>query len=319
MIRFLFFLFIFFPVLIGNTQNLIPNPSGENFIECPETLNALETSSTGWINFRGSPDYFNSCSESPYLGINNSLGYQPPRTGEAYMGGLTYHIGLPQEREYLGVELTEPLTIGEIYHISFYISVAFREETGIYLASNNLGCLFMVNNYLDSDEFGNIPNFSHYNFQELSTDTLNWINHSFTFVADSAYQYVAFGNFYDDDNTTIEYLAVGEGNAGAYVFYDDFCISQSKNECEVTNYINKEESILEIYPNPASQFVSVYSTSPIISVTLIDMQGMKHEVDIQRLNSNDYKIIPDEFASGTYILHLNTEKEIFDKRIMITK
>ena len=65
----------------GLAQNLVPNPSFEDMVQCPPGWTQIEFA-TGWINPNGySPDYFNSC--VPDTGCcnifsvpNNSYGFQ---------------------------------------------------------------------------------------------------------------------------------------------------------------------------------------------------------------------------------------------------
>src|SRR5436189_139332 len=69
----------------ASAQNLVPNPSFEDTVACPTTVDQVYKA-TGWHSYRPSPDYFNTCADSaslfsvPY----NAFGYQYPRTGNAY-------------------------------------------------------------------------------------------------------------------------------------------------------------------------------------------------------------------------------------------
>lgn len=148
--RFFTFFFLFFSSAVFG-QNLIPDGSAEDFVECPSTLGNVETYLSEWQSFRGSPDYWNSCSENPLLGWDNSVGFQEPRTGNGYLGLVTFESGLGSVREYIGIDLIESTIVGETYFLTFYVSRA-HQFNSFNLASNNIGALFMTENYLNPTE-----------------------------------------------------------------------------------------------------------------------------------------------------------------------
>ena len=61
-----------------SAQNLVPNPSFEHYDSCPDFYSELSYA-TGWLAFSPSPDYFNSCDLSQFVGCNkNFAGMQNP-------------------------------------------------------------------------------------------------------------------------------------------------------------------------------------------------------------------------------------------------
>ena len=70
----------------GKAQNLVPNPSFEDFTTCPTTLGTGgPLQCIPWIGIN-SADYFNVCGGF-LIGVPiNILGYQEARTGAAYAG-----------------------------------------------------------------------------------------------------------------------------------------------------------------------------------------------------------------------------------------
>ena len=74
----------------GLAQNLVPNPSFENYTQCPFSL-GLEAYVSDWKSARETPDYFNTCATTPNADVpSNVVGYQEPYIGNAYIGMLTY-------------------------------------------------------------------------------------------------------------------------------------------------------------------------------------------------------------------------------------
>ena len=60
----LIFLGLFFLILpsLGNTQNLVKNPSFEDYLECPNALGTFGLHLKNWSTpTQGSTDYFNTC------------------------------------------------------------------------------------------------------------------------------------------------------------------------------------------------------------------------------------------------------------------
>ena len=137
----------------------------------------------------------------------NGWTFQYAWDGDAYVGMYAYDGGSDEYREYIGVELIEPLQVGCTYHLRFRLNPAYG---GTYWlvngggACNNMGMLFTMhsNEWTDVSE----PPFPYRNFAHLRSevpvvDTLAWTVVEGEFIADSAYRYVVLGNFYPDNLT----------------------------------------------------------------------------------------------------------------------
>lgn len=316
-----FLFFVFFVFFAAQPQNLIADWSAEEVYHCPDQLGFVELFLNDWTSLRGSPDYFHTCCALPELCWNNSLGYQESRTGEGYMGAITYFGNLPGYREYLGVQLLEPLEIGESYFISFHASMAYSYAPlgDSKMGSNNLGFLLMTSNYLEDDQgLGDFNNFAHYRMDTLHTDTTNWIEISTVLVADSAYTLIAFGNFYDDENTEVEAPFNEKPVYGyAYYYFDDFCVSKDANRCdEVLSVQDRDNSTVEVFPNPTRGKVHFQSSVPINRLLVMDLSGrIVKQIDsfLQYegvLNLTDY-------PSGMYLIQFQTKEGASTKRVVV--
>ena len=93
---------LFFLVQDSFAQNLVPNPSFEDTVSCPDNLAQIDKA-VGWSSYRITPDYFNSCSSAsafPSVSVpSNQWGTQSAKTGNAYAGLITYSL-VTNEREY---------------------------------------------------------------------------------------------------------------------------------------------------------------------------------------------------------------------------
>ena len=313
--RFFTLSFLFASALLFG-QNLIPDGSAEDVIECPSSLGNIDIYTASWQSFRGSPDYWHSCSTNEGLGWDNSLGFQEPRTGEGYLGLFTFHQGLANARESFGIELNTPLQIGETYYLSFYVSTAYK-PIAFNMTSNNIGALLMVDNYLNANEQGSLPNYSNFSLDEIVTDTTNWANVSYNFVSDSAYRYLCFGNFYDDSMTDTLRLEGDLSNALSYYYFDDFCLSTDPNSCDIITNVEKEKNCYElsIYPNPTKNRLSIKTNLVVERLEVYSSTGEKQQ---DFISVDEYSTSLDlNLSSGLYILTIYTEKEVIKKRFVV--
>jgi hypothetical protein len=301
-------------VLYG--QNLIPDGSVENYVECPSNFGDIETWLPSWKTFRGSPDYFNSCSSG--LGWNNDLGYQEPRTGEGYLGLITFETGLGSVREYIGIEFLESLVVGETYYLTFYVSRAYDLNAGNNLASNNIGILFLTENYLNPNEQGPSLNYSNLNEVNIVEDTVNWVEMNYQFIADSAYQYLAIGNFYDDEFTdTLRIGGMPTGSVISYYYFDDFCLRTSSLECDFINTTdNNYEAYIQLFPNPCKTILFIENRKPIDSILIFTMQG--ELLESYRGNERQSIKLDLSLRSGIYMAIIESDGKKAIKRFVVS-
>ncbi|HRH71070.1 MAG TPA: hypothetical protein PLB89_16320 [Flavobacteriales bacterium] len=140
-----FFYFLAFLHGIGQmlAQNLVPNPSFEDYTICPDGL-AQTSNATGWTAFSGSPDYFNACSATSITGVpSNAFGYQAGFDGGAYVGGYTYRDE-STARECVQAQLLAPLPPGVAVHLSMSVATGGfgANATTVRRASNGIGIRF---------------------------------------------------------------------------------------------------------------------------------------------------------------------------------
>ncbi|MBS1638177.1 MAG: gliding motility-associated C-terminal domain-containing protein, partial [Bacteroidetes bacterium] len=210
--RIAFGILFFFSVLFPKAQNLVPNPSFEDYTACP--IGNKFDMLTYWCGLAGGEDAFNACNNPlnpgadgvPYSQI---AGFQYARTGVGIGSVFIYGPPVsgypPNRREYLKVPLISTLVQGKKYCGTMYVNVynesmVCTDRAGIYITNSNLNCnqAFPMPQYIAplnvTPQIQNPPG-------QLITDTLNWIEVSGTFTAVGNEQYLYIGNFYDDANT----------------------------------------------------------------------------------------------------------------------
>jgi hypothetical protein len=173
------YLLVLFNLSLAEAQiNLVSNPSFEDTVYCPFGLMQIDAT-VDWSSYGNSPDYFNGCNTFNAIGTpNTAFGYQNAHSGEAFVGLVTFRkynsITGYNYREYVGIELTSPLQVGNTYYYSFYTVLAERNSG---LASNNLGIKFLNNSY---SEVNPVPmdNSSPLKIDSILSDSINWYKFS---------------------------------------------------------------------------------------------------------------------------------------------
>jgi gliding motility-associated-like protein len=128
--------------------NLVPNPSFEEYIECPHLVNELYKC-LNWFNlFDGTPDYYNSCNNNPAsavaIPVHSNVHYKQPRTGGACVGIYSIYLNSNIHiREYIGVKLNKRLKKGVVYYSEFYVSPRNNiMEDNNFCVIDKFGCSF---------------------------------------------------------------------------------------------------------------------------------------------------------------------------------
>jgi|SRR5690554_5256768 len=291
--------------------NLVPNPSFEDTLKCPQFYNDLDASCEYWQVFKENPDYIHSC--NPIFADTDypSAGKQP-HTGEAYAGFITYGITTPDfAREQLGVQLTSPLIIGETYYVSFFVSMAYTSHQ-LNIATNNIGALFTTYSYYDPMlEMPNL-NFSHINENLIISDT-DWVKISGSFVADSAYSYMIIGNFYDDIYTDTLNLPFTVAQQRAYYCVDDVCVTTDSLYNEMWQGVVSVEEVsnktgIVCYPNPGNNFLNIKSDVLVYSIELFNYLGQS-VLFMDNLNEQLLTIPINQYVAGYYVLKVNLSNQ----------
>jgi hypothetical protein len=294
-------------------QNLVPNPSFENFIICPNT-DDIENAPP-WFNPTGpytSPNLFNSCAPqwpSSNFGVPlNGWGFQEPRTGNGYAGGIiVYDEVSPPEREYISVKLNSPLIALSTYCIRFYVSVCYLHSLpngymGSRYAIDRIGAyisdtIIQLNtNYI----IPVIPQIQNPTGNILS-DTLNWMLISGTYNANGGEQYITIGNFYPESNTNkIQISDSSNLSFGSFYYIDDVYVI----DCNDTLGISENDdtnNLINVYPNPASIELTIDITmTNKYFFELYDLFGAKRKAVTLDCGSQTKNINLTDIDNGLY-------------------
>lgn len=226
--------------LIANSQNLVPNPSFENvkIAPCSWTLNNYDFTKAieNWIMpTMGSTDIFTTlvdrnCYAHCLSTSEDANGNQLPRTGKVMSAIVTYGYGCGthvldtsiEYREYLEIQLIQPLVVGLTYYAELYVSLADSARH----ASNNIGMYFsdtLIHNRRICSELDFRPQI---NENSIITDNKTWVEVSGEFIATSPARYLVIGNFSNNNMTSnLEYHSKKNRNAMYYI--DDVLVKQA--------------------------------------------------------------------------------------------
>jgi len=303
-------------------QNLVPNPSFEEYIDCPFTTGEFELQVVNWFSWSESPDYFHICNNDieGSVGVpNNAWGWQNSVSGDAYSGLVTYVHTNPDLREYMAVELNSPLVVGEEYFVMFYASMYDGGEVSNgWCATNHIGLRFFENPTYDDNGNPFAPdNFVHLDYSEVLTDTATWTLVEGTFVADQAYDWLAIGNFFTGENTTLEILNPNDQCFGIY-YIDNVCVSSNQNDCDGLLSLEEHQTInFQIYPNPADHLLTIQNpTGFSYTYSLYNLNGAIIREQLNELNTT-HELEISSLAAGMYILSIQTAGVIYNHKIAV--
>ncbi len=259
------------------------------------------------------------------LGINypqnNAWGDQEPLDGEAYVAFLTKEP-FDDGREYLAVELMQPLMVGEEYYVSFFASNNDGGGTPTDCASNNIGLDLLVNPpyYWNTfgDEFSFSPtNTSLINHDAILMDSIGWTHIDGNFIADQPYTHLVIGNLYDDANTLFQ-LGEGASSCEAFYYIDYVCLAPSESQCDNPVSISEDNAHggLKVYPNPASDFLNFLGpqNTEFSRIQLFDAFG---NLVMESVPRSDTNIDISELSRGAYQLRIHTENEFYIHSVII--
>lgn len=215
-------------------ENIVPNPSFESYSGTP----------IGWF-YKGkhftdimkywdsataaSPDVFGPKVRVPAHWAAKGFGKQNPHLGESMTGITAYGCeeGKPHCREYMQIQLKEPLVIGQGYYAEFYVSHLPRS-----IQINNLGMFFSKTKVkVNTDALLDYePQF--FAKEVLSAPEHKWVKVSGNFVADKEAEYLVIGNFFPD-SLTAKKIPFSNCLNYAYYYIDDVVIKKTDPFVEV--------------------------------------------------------------------------------------
>ncbi len=215
-------------------DNIVPNPGFESYSGTP----------IGWF-YKGkhftdvmkywdsatsaSPDVFGPKVRVPAHWAAKGFGKQSAHLGESMAGITAYGCeeGKPHCREYIQIQLQEPLVKGQGYYAEFYVSHLPRsiQVNGIGMYFSEAKIKVNTDALLDYKPQVTAPHI-------LSAPEHRWIKVSGTFIADTEAEYLLIGNFFSDSLTSKK-IPFSNCLNYAYYYIDDVVLKKTDPYIEV--------------------------------------------------------------------------------------
>jgi gliding motility-associated-like protein len=238
-------LVFFSAILVFNSaifaQNLVPNGSFEVHDTLPYSYAQWDFCQS-WSNVNENT-VSNQAATPDYYHINGSGGYQLPFStrgtvyphhGNAVMGILGLHP-LDNWREYVSAKLTEPLLVGTDYQVSYWITNG-EEGFDYKRACDGMGLQLTENPVNQNTSEQITPNSYDFIIDSIIWNT-TWLQVSYNFTADSAYEYITIGSYFSPTSISSVEMDTSGYIDGAYYFIDDVELICTDDLCYVPSVI----------------------------------------------------------------------------------
>lgn len=222
-----------------SSPNIVPNPSFEKFSGTP----------IGWY-YKGahfdnviqywnsptstSPDIFGKGVRVPGSWKDKGFGNQTAQNGDRFIGLTMYGCseGKPHCREYVQIQLSEPLVIGQRYEVEFYIAHLPRS-----MHCNNMGIYFSEKQFeFRTEEFLEFePQVKEENVATIYSRAWRKVRREFT-AANNA-DHLIIGNFYKDE-ATLTSKNSGQDFKYAYYYFDNISVKKQQPILAVPKHTN---------------------------------------------------------------------------------
>jgi len=184
-------------------QNLVKNPSFENYIQCPIGWGLLNGYLQDWYGFSEPtcPSFFHACASLPDRVPENSLGWQMAKTGDGYTLISVYsYNNVPNHRFYIEGNFATSLIVDSVYCVQFWVSLADISSGAIKNMDAHLSdTLLDWNNGFEMNLVGIVPQIKSL---QILADSVGWTRVSGLYIAHGGEKFITIGNFNDNAHTT---------------------------------------------------------------------------------------------------------------------
>lgn len=268
-IKFIILIINLLNLKLGTTQNLVTNGDFESYTSLP-TAGGECNKCNGWSNLNGSASFYWPYASTDYLHTlgsgaaqlpNSGYGTVTPYSGNATMGFVSISQSTLNFREYLSTPFSTPMVIGNTYNISFWITNGDSNLVGEN-SSNRIGLRLSTLPLSQNlhEPIGGIPQL------EIAGQvwTLSWQVYNFNFIADSAYNYLTIGNFYNDLQTSTV-VHINASIPLAYYFIDNLKVIPNIVTIGNTNICFGDSTTITAFNDTSYIWVDSLNPSVVIS------------------------------------------------------
>lgn len=277
-------------------QNLVPNSGFEDYENCDQTpVQSAMDFVQFWFNPNiYSPDYFTDYELPCAINVNgeaNQTWLAPqPFEGNAFVGSFYYlnQLGDGEKREYIEVELSEPLLESQPYEVSWWVSISGKSKYRV----DKIGGYFSNDILIDEMQlyaFTVVPQVETSNFFGSNQ---NWSQIRDTIWANGGERFLTIGCFVPDSQLGLEQIAFGEDlTDGAYYVIDQ----------------------VQVIP------ISVGISAPAFFELSPSVHFFSDRIEITALSGGDLNCsCYSTTGSRVYGTHLNERKVLIDARCLVS-
>ncbi len=129
-------------------------------------------------------------------------------------------------------------------------------------------------------------------------------------MADSTYDYLMVGNFFNDFNTdTAQCADIG------YYFVDLLCVSTDSLMCDDPTGVSEHHNMpFSVFPNPADSYIEIMNIKEMTRYQLIDVFGQS--IESGQLTPGENQINTTRLSTGMYLLFIENQIPL---RIIISR
>lgn len=293
-------LFIALTSQLLSAQNLIKNPSFEDYDSCPSGFGQVGLLSNWSVPSAttGTPDFFHICGNNV---PDNAFGSQSPYAGRGYTGLIAYADVNDNRREYIQTRLDMPLEAGAYYEVSFFAS---RADYCRY-AANELGAYFSNTPLNGSGNTAALNLIPHVSSAAVISDADGWTEVWGLYQATGGEEYITFGNFYNDNEVVaVEVNTNPTLNMSRFAYYYIDMVSVTPSTLNSETF-NRQDGI-SLFPNPVTTELTIgYPRQKgITGIELYSAHGFTKKI-VAPSDRIDFTSL----ASGVYFLVFLTADE----------
>ncbi len=301
---------LFFAQLLC-AQNLVPNPSFENYDSCPRYNGDLFC--IPWYSPTVStPDYFNECwNESWNDNMDvpiNRFGAEAARSGVAYAGIYTQLVTV-NAREYITIRLFDSLKAGSKYCVEFYVSLGDSSWGGVNFLGAHLSST--PDTMYAGFNMYNLPFQPQIEYDSIMNDTSGWTKISGLYIALGGECYLTIGVFKPDSLLTYDSIQ-GDGSVKfTYYFIDDVSVWQ----CDTPETVYPA---ITFYPNPCNGNFIITGNFPFGSeLKIYNMLGQQVSNTIYLPEGNAEVPIYSFLAQGVYCCRIESQAVVLKSEMIV--
>lgn len=275
----------------ADAWDMTPNSTLNGGIVSPYRYDA-DNNPTGWRN-----QALEDALEVKYQGQEGgSLDEQPGSTSSGNNGTRGVKLYDDEDQGFVGssrrlYQLVPGLTVGNTY--TFSIDSKSSDDAGIPSEVYILNTQIADENGIDANKYNDAEVVAG---MDITNDGGTWVTNTFSFVATTT-------------EVVIYVRALGANSKSNQVFYDNISLKMAATASVDDVFSSK----VSVYPNPATNFVTVSTSEKIDRLEIYNLLG-KRVVATSKLNNNNIDV--SSLSKGVYLIKFTSGNSVATKKLI---